>query len=97
GIYAHASYLFNDRLPLNDANTVYNPSYQVANAKIGYRSKLGKHFDLDVFAGVNNFTDSHYSSFTALNAASYGGALPAYFNPSPGVNAYGGLHLQYVF
>lgn len=97
GLYFSGNFFYNDQLPLNDANTDYNSSYSVLNGKIGFKTKLFNHFDIDVYTGLNNITDSHYSSMTALNAASYGGNSPAYFNPSPGINGYGGLNIKYVF
>lgn len=97
GIYASANYTFTDRYPLNDANTVYNPAYQVVNAKLGYKTVLWKHVDLNVYAGLNNVTNSYYSSFTAINAVGYNGAMPAYYNPSPGINGYAGLEVSYDF
>jgi iron complex outermembrane receptor protein len=97
GIYFYGNYFFNDRLPLNDANTDYNPSYQVLNGKIGFKKSLSKHFELNLYAGLDNITNSRYSSMTSLNAVAYGGGLPAYFGPSPARNGYGGLHIKYMF
>ena len=97
GFYGNVIYYFSDQYPLNDRNTDYNSAYSDLNAKLGYKIKLGKHFGLDVFVGMKNITDSQYSSFTALNATSYGGQPPAYFNPSPGRNWYTGLKIKYLF
>ena len=97
GIYFYGNYFFNDRLPLNDANTDYNPSYQVLNGKIGFKKSLSKRFELNLYAGLDNITNSRYSSMTALNAVAYGGESPAYFGPSPARNGYGGLNIKYMF
>lgn len=97
GFYFNGSFDFNDRLPLNDANTDYNSAYGVLNGKIGLKKRVLKYFDIDIYAGLDNITDNHYSSFTELNAASYGNNSPAYFNPSPGINGYGGLKVKYNF
>ncbi len=97
GIYFSGNYFFNDRLPLNDANSDYNPSYQVMNAKLGFKKQLAKSFALDLYAGVNNLSDERYSSMNALNAISYGNGGAAYFNPSPERNFYAGLNLKYLF
>lgn len=96
GVYAHAHWLFNDKMPLNDANTDFNDAYQTLNLKVGYRKKF-RHFGLDLYAGLDNILDRRYSSLTALNAVAYGGGQPAYFNPSPGRNGYVGIHLNYNF
>lgn len=97
GVYLYGSYFFNDRLPLNDANTAYNPSYQVLNGKIGFKKSLSKHFEINLYAGIDNITDSRYSSMTSLNAVAYGGGSPAYFGPSPARSSYGGLNIKYIF
>lgn len=97
GIYFYGSYFFNDRLPLNDANTDYNPAYQVLNAKLGFKRNLSKHFGINIYAGLDNITNRRYSSMTALNAVAFGGGSPAYFSPSPARNGYGGLNVKYIF
>lgn len=97
GLYFDGSYYFNDKLPLNDANSAYNPSYQVLNGKIGFKKRLSKHFEINVYTGLNNITDSHYSSMTSLNAVAFGGGSPAYYNPSPTRNGYLGFNFKYNF
>ena len=83
-----------DRAPLNDANTHFNEAYHSLNLKLGYRKDL-KPFVLDLYAGIDNLLDREYSSLTALNSVAFGGGQPAYFNPSPGRNAYLGINLKY--
>jgi len=97
GIYFSGSYHFNDRLPLNDANTDFNPSYQVVDAKVGLRKNLMQSIALDIYAGLNNIGNEQYSSITSLNAVAFGGGNPAYFNPSPERNLYAGLNIKYLF
>lgn len=95
GLYAHVHFFYNDKLPLNDLNTDFNSAYSLLNAKIGYKSQLGRHFGIDLFVGINNITNSRYSSFTALNAIGDNGGSPAYFNPSPERNYYAGVNFKY--
>lgn len=97
GIYFYGSYFFSDRLPLNDANSVYNAAYHVANAKIGYRKQIFKCLETNLYAGLDNILNKSYSSIVSLNAVGYGGAQPAYFNPSPKRNGYGGLNVKFIF
>ncbi|WP_084498331.1 TonB-dependent receptor domain-containing protein [Pedobacter sp. V48] len=97
GLYFYGSYFYSDKLPLNDANTNYNPSYNVVNAKLGYKKQVVKHIELNVYAGLDNILDKNYSSIVSLNAASFNGGQPAYFNPSPKRNGYGGLNVKYIF
>jgi len=97
GLYFYGNYFFSDQLPLNDANSAYNPAYQVVNAKVGYKKQLIKCLEINLYAGLDNILNKNYSSIISLNAVGYGGAQPAYFNPSPKRNGYGGLNLKYIF
>jgi len=97
GFYANCSYLLNDRLPLDDANTAYHPSYHLLNAKIGYARLIGKRIKTEIYGGLDNLLNQRYSSFVALNAVAYGGGQPAFYNPSPNRNGYGGLNVSYLF
>lgn len=97
GVYFYGNYFFSDKLPLNDANTNFNPAYQVVNAKIGYKKMVLKCLEANLYAGLDNLLNKSYSSIVSLNAVGYGGAQPAYFNPSPKRNGYCGLNLKYIF
>lgn len=97
GFYGNASCFYSGPLPLNDLNTVYNPAYSVFNAKIGYRKNLNKHFALNLYSGMDNISNTRYSSFTSLNAVGYGGNEPAYFDPAPERSMYAGIDIKYLF
>lgn len=97
GLYGYLNYYYNDKMPLNDKNSDYNAAYQVVNAKVGYKKRLNKAFELNVYGGIDNLFNEAYSSILSLNAVGYDGAQPAYFNPSPKRNGYGGLALKYFF
>ena len=97
GIYFNGTYFFSDELPLNDANTAFNPSYQLVTSKIGYRRKLHKSLEINIYGGIDNIWNQSFSSIVSLNATGFGGAQPAYFNPSPKRNGYGGMNLKFLF
>ncbi|MCX2485613.1 TonB-dependent receptor domain-containing protein [Pedobacter sp. MR2016-24] len=97
GIYIYMNYYFNDKMPLNDGNTAYNPSYQLLNSKLGYKKRLGKSFELNIYGGIDNIFNEAYSSIVSLNAVGFAGAQPAYFNPSPKRNGYAGFGFKYLF
>jgi iron complex outermembrane receptor protein len=97
GFYLNATYYFRGKAPINDANSVYNKAYSLLNAKIGYKSMLGRHFKIDINAGFKNMLNTRYSSHVALNASSHGNNLPAYYNPAPERNFYSGLSIKYLF
>jgi len=97
GWYGNVHYYFNDRLPLNDGNTDFHPSWSLLNIKAGYEFRAGRRWRIDLYGGIDNVTNVTYSSFNALNAASYGSAGPAYFNPSSPRSFYSGVKLRYKF
>jgi iron complex outermembrane recepter protein len=97
GIYANAVYYYYDKAPLNDFNTYFSDAYSLLNLKLGYRKNIGR-LGFDISAGVNNVTNTHCSSLLLYNAdATSYGAPPQFYNPSPGINYYGGVKLKYNF
>lgn len=92
GFNAHLTYTYNDKIPLNDANTVYALSYNLLNAKIGYEKEMFKRFDFKLSGGVNNILNENYSLGNDINA--YSGR---YFNAAPGINFYISLMINYFY
>ncbi|WP_294819588.1 TonB-dependent receptor [uncultured Flavobacterium sp.] len=97
GLYLSADYYYVDRLPLNDANSLYADSYNLLNAKAGWRHELFKGFSTHVSAGINNATNTHYASMVLVNATGFGGASPRYYYPGQQGNYYGNVSLNYNF
>ncbi|WP_285008246.1 TonB-dependent receptor [Pedobacter faecalis] len=95
GFYMYGSCFYSDRLPVNDANTNFNGAYTVLSARLGYKKRFARHFEANIYGGVDNLLNRNYSSIFALNAAGFGGSAPAYYNPSPLRAGYGGLNLKY--
>jgi iron complex outermembrane receptor protein len=95
GLYVYGSYYYSDKLPLNDAATVFNPAFRLLNTKIGYKKTVGSSFELNFYGGIDNLLNESYTSIASLNAVGFGGGQPAYFNPSPKRNGYGGLNIKY--
>jgi iron complex outermembrane receptor protein len=85
GFYLNFTHQFTDEIPLNDANTVYQESYNLVNLRFGFVRNLGN-WDLEVFAGVDNLLDESYSLGNDLNA--FGGR---FYQPAPTRNWYGGV------
>lgn len=90
GGHLNITYNFTDKIPLNDANTVYADSYQLISAKAGWKVKLKQKHLLDVFCGVDNLLNEKYSLGNDLNAFGQ-----RYYNPSPERNYFGGLKLYF--
>lgn len=77
-----------DRIPMNDANSVYAPDYFLLGSRIGWRENFNQ-ASLEIFAGIDNALDQHYSLGNDLNAA--GGR---YFNAAATRNFYFGIRLR---
>ena len=56
-------------------------SYDVWNAKLGYRKLIASYVLLEVSAGLNNILDERYASMLLINAGSFGGRAPRYYYP----------------
>ncbi|AWH83853.1 TonB-dependent receptor [Flavobacterium album] len=97
GLYLSADYYYVDRLPLNDANSLYADGYNLLNAKAGWRHELFKGFLAHISAGVNNATDTRYASMVLVNATGVNGASPRYYYPGLPVNYYGNVSVSYSF
>lgn len=87
GFYLNFTHQFTDKIPLNDANTVYQESFDLVNVRFGFVRKIGK-LDLEVFAGVDNLLDESYSLGNDLNAFA-----ARFYQPAPTRNWYGGVKL----
>jgi iron complex outermembrane recepter protein len=80
---------------LNNANTVQQSGYLLLNLKVGhsfffkYPSQEPK-IQLYPYIGINNLLNTQYTNFPQLNAA--GGK---YWNPSPGINYFGGVQFNF--
>lgn len=87
GIYLNFTHQFTEKIPLNDANTVFQESYDLVNLRAGWVKSL-RNFDLELFAGVDNLLDESYSLGNDLNA--FGGR---FYQPAPIRNWYGGVKI----
>lgn len=97
GIYLSGDFQFVDKIPLNDANSVYADSYSIINLKMGYRFEILSHLNIHFASGINNVTDEKYSSLILPNAVGIGNALPRYYYPGLPINFYGMVSLNYLF
>ena len=97
GLYANMTYFYKDPLPVTSDGLVNKVpymalSYSLLNAKLGFRKAISSHFDLDVFGGANNITNSKYPKMIFVNQ------IPdAYIAGPRFANYYGGLNLKYNF
>jgi iron complex outermembrane receptor protein len=94
GFYLNAVLNYVSKTAINDANTHFQHAYTLLASKIGYRIRMD-HLEINAFAGGQNLLDARYSSLVNINADA--GGSPAFFNPSPARNFYGGLSLKFYF
>ncbi len=79
-----------DKTTLDDENEDWVNSYNILNAKLAWNQSFAEKLDLEIFVGGRNLLDTQYSSFLQIN-----GVFGKYYNPSPGINYYGGLKLRW--
>jgi iron complex outermembrane receptor protein len=92
GLYANVTHHYVDAIPLNDANTVFQESYNLVGARLGWRYLLGASWNLEIYGGVDNLLDEAYSLGNDLNALA-----GRFYQPAPGRNYYGGLKLGFRY
>ncbi|GAB4043205.1 TonB-dependent receptor [Spirosoma litoris] len=97
GFYLNGTMMYVDKMPINLPNNHFAQAYTLVNGKLGYRSALGSHFNLDVYVGSDNMLSSTYSSLVFLNLANPANNLPLAYNPSPKITFYSGAMLKYIF
>lgn len=97
GLYFTADYYYTDKIPLNDANSLYADAYSLLNVKAGYDFKIFTGFTSHIAAGVNNVANTRYASMVLVNATGFGGAAPRYYYPGLPVNYYGNIAFSYSF
>ena len=97
GLYGNIAYLYRDPFPLT-SDGLFNgapyhvTSYNLLNAKLGYRHSLSSHFDLDAYFGVNNITASKYPIMVFVNQ------IPDAYIAGPMMAVYfGSVNLKYNF
>jgi iron complex outermembrane receptor protein len=89
-IYANITYTYTDAIYLNDANTVHANSYNLLDARIGYRTGICKRFNTDLYLGANNLFNTKYSLGNDINAAA-----GRYYNAAPGINYFAGISIRF--
>ncbi|HEY5409043.1 MAG TPA: TonB-dependent receptor [Ginsengibacter sp.] len=92
GFYANAIYSHKDAFSITSDGLNNTTSYSLLNAKIGYQHSLSTHFDLNLYFGIDNITNTQYPIFVFVNQ------LPDAYLPGPlKATYYGGVNLKYNF
>lgn len=97
GFYLYLTYRHVDAVPYTFDNLNYARAFNLLNGKLGYRSQLGRHFSVDLYAGADNLTNCTYYSFLFFSG-NLAGTTDPHFLPMPYTAAfYGGAKLAYIF
>jgi iron complex outermembrane receptor protein len=97
GFYAYLTYRYVDAVPYTFDGLHSARSYSLLNAKVGYKSMLGSHFSMDLFAGADNLLNSTYYTFL-FYSGNLAGTTDPHFLPMPyKATVYGGAKLAYIF
>jgi iron complex outermembrane receptor protein len=92
GLYANVNYSYRDGIYFTSDQQNKTESFNLVNAKIGFKTMLLNHIGLDVYFGANNITNTHYYYMVFLNQ------LPDAYLPAPNkINYFGGINLKYIF
>jgi len=90
GFYSNLTYFYNDRIPLNDANTAFSGVMHVLNWRTGYKKNI-RRWIVDVYAVADNLLDETYSLGYDING--FGGR---YYNAAPGRNFMSGVSIAFL-
>jgi iron complex outermembrane receptor protein len=101
GIYGNVVYAYRDAFTLTSLGTADGTpntapykvkSWGLLNAKLGYRNTISRHFDLDVYAAMNNISGTKYPIMVFVNQ------IPDAYIAGPAKSVYfGGVNLKYLF
>jgi iron complex outermembrane receptor protein len=97
GLYAYLTYRYVDAVPYTFDGLHSAKSYSLLNAKVGYKTMLGNHFSMDLYAGADNLLNSTYYTFL-FYSGTLAGTTDPHFLPMPyKATVYGGAKLAYIF
>jgi iron complex outermembrane receptor protein len=88
GLFGNLNWQHVSRISLRDDASLFSEPYQLTHAKLGWRGKLYPHWEVELFAGINNLFDVKHASMVLPNAGSFGGRPPRYYYPGLPRNYY---------
>jgi len=89
-LYLFIEHNYTARIPLNDGNTAYAPSYNLLQAKVGWAHKFNHKSRLEIYAGADNLLNEKYSLGDDLNAVGN-----RYYNAAAPRNYYVGFNVVF--
>lgn len=97
GLQWHVDYYFVDKIPLNDANSLYTDAYHLINTRLSFQTHFTEKLFFSINAGINNAFDTKYASMVLVNATGFGNTQPRYYYPGQPINYYSSFQLKYHF
>ena len=90
GLYANLTHNYKGRVAITSLNDTWATGYNLLNAKLGWQGELGKHWEMDIYAGGQNLTNTKYYLMVFANQ------LPDAYIPAPKkANLFAGVNLKY--
>ncbi len=80
---------------LNDGNSLKYHGYTFGNIKMTTHIKMKSAGTFDLYAGINNITNTRYASMLIVNAQGFNNSEPRYYYPGLPRNGYAGI--KYLF
>ena len=80
---------------LDDGNILVNPGYFLSNIKATSQFQLKKKGTINLYAGINNITSTHYASMVVVNALGLGNTEPRYYYPGLPRHLYAGVQFRF--
>ena len=80
---------------MTDSNSLEYPGYFLGDIKLTTRIPLKQKNLIQIYAGINNLTDTHYASMLIVNAVGFGNVEPRYYYPGLPRHVYGGIRMSF--
>lgn len=80
---------------ITDSNSIEYPGYFLCDLKLTSPLMIKHSLPLNLYAGINNLTDTHYASMLIVNAIAFNNAEPRYYYPGLPRHFYGGIRLSF--
>ncbi|MBW6492372.1 MAG: TonB-dependent receptor [Lentimicrobium sp.] len=92
-VSTHLQYTGNQNV--NDANTLKYEGYFLLSLKAATQFQIKKTGGLNLYAGINNLTNTHYASMLLVNAVAFGNNEPRYYYPGLPRHGYAGVGFRF--
>jgi len=92
-VFTHLQYTGDQYL--NDANTTKYEGYFLIDLKVSTQFQIKKAGTFNIYAGINNLSNTQYASMLVVNAIGFGNSEPRYYYPGLPRNIYAGIQFRF--